>query len=81
MTPPPPPQTQPPPSPAPPLETGVGGSMSKSDAKTVPDVREARERKRARRPHQTCLSRGVPPDREVQSQVRKDGYPLLVEAS
>ena len=25
----------------------------------MPDVREARERKRARRLHQTCLSRGV----------------------
>ena len=40
---------------------------------TVPDVCEARERKRARRRHQTCLSRGVPADSEVQSQVRKDG--------
>ena len=32
----------------------------------MPDVREAPERKRARRLHQTCLSRGVPADREAQ---------------
>ena len=37
----------------------------------MPDVREARQRKRARRLHQTCLSRGVPATREAQSQVRK----------
>ena len=49
--------------------------------RTVPEVREARERKRARRLHQTCLRGGVPADSEVQSQVRKDGYPHLVEAS
>ena len=37
----------------------------------MPDVCGARERKRARRLHQACLSRGVPADREAQSQVRK----------
>ena len=67
-------------------ERSEGQSASKSDAKcknktrekesgvaaeeTVPDVREARERKRARRLHQT-----------VQCQARQDGYSQLAEAS
>ena len=29
--------------------------------------------------HETCLSRGTPADSEVQSQIRKDGYPHWVE--
>ena len=45
------------------------------------DVREARGRKRARRLHKACLSRGVPADIEVQSRIRKDRYPHLLEAS
>ena len=48
----------------------------------IPDLEQTslREKKRARRLHQTCLSRGLPADSEVQSQFRKDGYPHSVEA-
>ena len=48
---------------------------------SAPDVLGAREWRRARRHHQTCLSRGVPADSEVQNQIRKDGYPHFVDAT
>ena len=46
-------------------------SRERQPRDTLPDVREARETKRARRLHQTCQSRGVSAEREAQSQVRK----------
>ena len=54
-------------------------TRSKVQNMLMPDLEQTSLRER--RLHHTCLRRGVPADNEVQSQIRKDGYPHLVETS